>query len=381
MLTGSKSRLAGIDALRGVAMVLMVLDHVRDFMGRSAAPELIPHVDAPLFLTRWVTHFCAPVFVLLAGVGAGLYGSRVESRGALARFLVTRGLWLVLLELTLVHVAWNFALPSNGLVALQVIWALGWSMVLLAGLVWLGRGAILVLCLPLLAFHEQLAHTAIEQAVRSTSGVLTEPGAVLWSILHVEFRPVLRGNVLVLYTVVPWCALMGFGYALAPALAGGARRRVALGLGMVLIAAFVLLRRGPLDPDRTPVAAAPWIEFLNCSKYPPSVMFLLMTLGPALVGLALLDRLPEARVTRWLATFGRVPLFFYVLHLFVAHAVGVVFLRATTGAWHSSVFTAAPPPGTQASLPAIYMTWAGVVCSLYPVCRWFMAVKARHRGA
>ncbi len=374
-------RLASIDVVRGVVMVLMALDHVRDHIHRGALtvdPTDLTRGDAALFLTRWVTHFCAPVFVFLAGTGAFLWGARGRSRGELARYLLTRGLWLVVLELTLVNWLWQMGIRYQ-LVIAQVIWVLGWSMVALAALVRLPVGAIAAVGIAMIA-----GHNALDGVKPETLGAL-EP---LWRVLHVQGPvPLATGRTLfVMYPLVPWVGVMAAGYAFGALYARPPeeRRRALLAIGAAATAAFVVLRAlnlygdpGPWAPQRDALFTA--LSFLNCQKYPPSLLFLLMTLGPAILLLAALER-GVAAAAGPLAVVGRVPLFFYLVHLFLIDLLTVVLAVARYGSRVGERFAQGPPPDYGYGLPLVYGVWVAVVVALYPVCRGYAGIKARGRS-
>lgn len=359
-------------------MVLMVLDHTRDFF---AAGSFNPRDvgDPALFLTRWITHFCAPVFVFLAGTSAFLHGARGRSRGDLALFLLSRGLWLVLLELTVVRVAWTFSLHPD-FVLLQVIWAIGMSMVALAALIHLPRWAIAALALAMIGGHNLLDGIGAERF---------RPVSWLWHVLH---EPALMQagpdvTVFALYALIPWIGVIAAGYALGPVmlLEPTRRRRRLIGLGAALTLGFVLLRVTNLYGD-----PAPWVHhdgpiatllsFIDAEKYPPSALYLAMTLGPALLALAALEA-ARGRIARVFLVFGRVPLFYYVAHIFVLHALAVAFAAATQGevAWlFGGLPILAQPEDYGLGLAGVYLMWLLVVAILYLPCRWFADVK-RHR--
>jgi uncharacterized membrane protein len=360
-----------IDVLRGGVMILMALDHARMFLGPGVDLGTAPPA---LYFTRWITHFCAPVFVLLAGTAAWLHGQRLQSTRALSWYLLTRGLWLALLELTVVGVGWTFT-PGPQLLILQVIWAIGMSMVVLAGLVWLPRAAIAGFAAVLL-----LGHNALDAVAPETFGPLRG----LWLVLHQPGRlePFDGARWFVAYPLVPWVAVMAAGYLLGPwaARPRDERRRLFLGAGLALVVAFVVLRAANLygDPDPWATATTPLrtlLAFLDCEKYPPSLAFLAMTLGPALCVLAWMDR-PLGSAARAVAVYGRVPLFYYVLHLYLLHLLAVVL------AWPASGAAALSRPYANGEslgygLPAVYAFWVAVVAALYPACRWFAGVKRR----
>ena len=373
-------RLDSVDLLRGLVMVLMALDHVRDFFtSERFDPTDLTQTNAALYFTRWITHFCAPTFVFLAGTGAFLAGSRGKSRDELARFLVTRGLWLVVLELTVVRFAWAFNLDYAHMLWVQVIWVLGVSMMVLAALIYLPLPVIGAFGAAMIA-----THNLFDGLKPEALGAL----GTLWTFLHVQ-RPVTMpwgSDLFVAYPLIPWIGVMAVGYAFGSLLLrpSAERRRALLRLGGALTAGFVVLRaiNGYGDPR-------PWtaqssglftvLSFLNTTKYPPSLLFLLMTLGPAIASLAWFERL-SGLVGRFLIVFGRVPLFYYVLHLFLIH-VAALAVGALAGfppaAFFRSIFEM--PKGWGYGLPVVYAVWVAVVLGLYPACRWFADLKARRR--
>jgi len=378
-------RLASVDLLRGSVMVLMALDHVRDFFSNATfSPLDLAQTTPALFLTRWITHICAPTFVLLAGMGAYLYGQRGRTRAELARFLLTRGLLLIVLEFTIMHFGWFFSFDYHFLLA-QVIWTLGWSMIALAGLIFLpiwmlaGIGALMI------AGHNLLDGISAEQF-----GKL----AWLWTILHqggmLELAP--GHMMLAFYPLVPWIGVMAVGYSLGPWLLRppADRRRWFLRLGLGLTLGFLVLRWINLYGDPRPweqqaSGLFTFFSFLNTEKYPPSLLFLLMTLGPALLLLAAFDDLKaDSALAQPLLSFGRVPLFFYALHLIVIHAaaVGFSYVRYGEAPWLFGtgwMFRAGLPEGYGYGLPVVYAVWAVILILLYPVCRRFAKLK-RERG-
>jgi uncharacterized membrane protein len=376
LASGSRPRLDSVDFLRGLVMVLMALDHTRDFFGPgSMNPRDI--ADPALFLTRWVTHYCAPTFIFLAGISAYLYGSRGRSRGEVAGFLLTRGFWLMLIELTLVRFGWSFSLDV-GFFVTQVIWVIGASMVILAGMVYLPRPAIAAIGLLMITGHNLL------DAVRAE-----HLGAAgwLWNLLHqpglLQLGP--QTKLFALYPLIPWAGVMAVGYALGPVfmLDPAARRRFLIWTGAAVTAGFVLLRAVNLYGD--PAAwtthsswTATVLSFVNCEKYPPSLLYLMMTLGPALMLLALFER-PRAALAAPIITFGRVPFLFYVVHIYFIHALAVALALAMFGeaGWLFGPSSAQKPATYGVSLLAVYAIWIYVVAMLYPLCRWFAALKQR----
>jgi uncharacterized membrane protein len=307
-------------------MVLMVLDHTRDlFAAGNFNPRDVN--DPALFLTRWVTHFCAPVFVFLAGMSAFLYGTRGRTVREVSWFLFTRGLWLVLLELTVVRFAWTFSVFPD-FVLLQVIWAIGISMIVLSALIHLPRWAIGAIGVGMIAGHNPLDGFQAEQF-----GHL----AWLWNVLHQPgpLPPTSEVTVFALYPLIPWIGVMAAGYALGPVMlrAPSSRRRWLVGLGVVVTLSFIVLRATNLYGDPAPWThqegiGATLLSFVNTEKYPPSVLYLAMTLGPALIALAAFEFAP-GKVADLFVTFGRVPLFFYVAHLLLLHAMAVAFAAIT----------------------------------------------------
>jgi uncharacterized membrane protein len=379
----ARLRLDSVDLLRGLVIVIMALDHARDFFTavRFEATDLT-QTTAALFLTRWITHFCAPVFVFLAGTSAFLYQARGRSRGEVSRFLLTRGLWLVLLEWTLVRWAWMFNFNyTTEVLFVQVIWVIGVSMIVLAGLIHLPLGAVAAIGIGMIAGHNLLDGVSPESLGR---------WAPLWILLHAQAPIPLRGDqvLFVIYPLVPWIGVMAAGYAFGSLLLWPAdeRRRLLLRLGCGLTLGFLVLRAANVYGDPAPwspqaSAGRTVLSFLNTTKYPPSLLFLLMTLGPAIALLPLLERLrgPLARAVR---VDGRVPLFFYVLHLALIHAlaIGVAALAGFDPRRFRHVWMFLPPDWGY-GLPVVYLVWAAVVLALYPACRWFAGVKARRREA
>ncbi|HXY36579.1 MAG TPA: heparan-alpha-glucosaminide N-acetyltransferase domain-containing protein [Planctomycetaceae bacterium] len=378
-------RVDAVDVLRGAIMVLMVLDHTRDYFGNATFdPTDLSQATPALFLTRWVTHFCAPGFAFLAGTGAYLAGSRGRSRRDLAGFLATRGLWLIFLEVTVVRLGLFFD-PVSAPVILTVLWSIGASFVVLAALVFLPSGVVGALGVLLIATHglvDGLSRDSGSAVVRTAGTILLDRGPL----------PLPGGiNVVIGYTLLPWLGIVlaGYGFGEVIRLDPGRRRRVMWCLGIAMIAAFVILRASgvygepsPWTTQATPLLTA--LSFINCSKQPPSLLFVLMTLGPAIAALAVIDRVGvRGSVGRALVTFGRVPLFYYLLQWYVIHGLAVLtgLVRGLPIAWEfSPAALGTPPEGWTLSLPGIYAAWAVVLAVLYLPCRWFAGVKARHPG-
>ena len=366
------ARAWSVDVARGIVMVLMAIDHVRVYAGVAPGGP-----DPAVFFTRWVTHFCAPAFIFLAGTSAFLYGRK---HGDLSRFLATRGIWLIVLELTLLRLAWTFNADFAGYNMAGVIWVIGWSMLVMAALVRLPVAAVTAIGAAIVFLHNLIA-------------VPEQPGA-LWKLLYVGFwagpveTPV--APLMVLYSLVPWVGVMALGYGFGRVVLLEPARRdricVTLGIGATLL--FVGLRATNLYGEPRPWSAEgqmpALLSFLNTSKYPASLQFLLMTLGPTLALLPLLERMRGA-AGRALAVFGRVPFFFYVLHIPLIHLIALLItrLRAPEFTWwhftNHPMGNPPPPDGYVWSLPLLYLVWAGVVVLLYVACRWFAGVKARRR--
>jgi uncharacterized membrane protein len=390
MTAGARAyRLSSIDLLRGLAIVMMAIDHSRDFFMSAGElePAANPDIGAALFVTRWITHFCAPTFVFLAGTSAGLMVAR-KSRAELGRFLLSRGTWLILVEALVISTAWTFApggmAELGGLVRvpMQVIFAIGASMVVLAGAQWLGRSTCVWLGAAVV-----LGHNLLDPIWPHTRLLDAATGGPWWAFLHAQ-TTYLAGPILipVTYPLLPWIGVMLLGFGTAGVFEATAerRRRLLLASGLAACVAFVLIRLTGLYGDPNPWQAdasvtRTAIDVLNTTKYPPSLLFLLMTLGPAAILCALAESIPAVIGDR-LVTFGRAPFAFYVAHLYLLHAGSIVL-----GAWQGfeprqflTVFQFFPK-GYGLGLPGVYAVWVLIVIGLYPLCRRVAAVKARRR--
>ncbi|MGI9065882.1 MAG: DUF1624 domain-containing protein [Pyrinomonadaceae bacterium] len=416
-----KTRIDSIDLLRGIVMVIMMLDHTRDFIHRDVLqgfdPTDLSRTNVMLFFTRWITHFCAPVFVFLAGTGAYLQFARGKSKRELARFLITRGLWLIVLEFTLIRVAVSFSVDYTFLGGLQVIWVLGVSMIVLAALIHLPLRIVGAFGIGMIALHNLLDGIKV-QSWQGPQSPVPSMWAKLWILLHQSFEafPVLwffpSPVLFVVYPLIPWVGVMAAGYAFGSVYQWDAqrRRRLLLIMGSAATALFVVLRLANIygDPARWSQqnsAAFTLLSFLNTTKYPPSLLFLSMTLGPALLLLAWFKsgsapggfestnvsrgsraRAPRSllrRLRNALVTFGRVPLFFYILQWFTAHFMSVI-LHLVAGKpvrwmFDGQTFISGPPPGVGFNLAVVYLCWIAGVLLLYPLCKWFAGVKARRK--
>jgi len=376
--TPHAARVRSLDVVRGAVMVLMALDHVRVYSGLPAGGP-----TAGIFFTRWVTHFCAPAFVFLAGTGACLM-ARTRTRADIARYLVIRGAWLVLLELTVLRVAWTFNLDFARYDLAGVIWMLGWCMMLLAALLPLPTTAIAVVGLVVI-----FAQDMVGLAGRATPEALRESTGWLWQLVYFGgvFHAGANGPAIaVLYSIVPWVGVMAAGYAFGAVILRepAQRRRLCLQIGLTATAAFVVAAAAMIATSPAPANAPPLlIRLLNQRKYPASQLFLLMTLGPTIAVLPLAERARGA-IGRVLAVFGRVPLFYYLLHIPAIHAAALVVSVAREGRVNPWLFANHPmlpppvPPGYMWSLPLLYAVFAVVVSLLYAPCAWFARVKANH---
>jgi uncharacterized membrane protein len=386
------SRVASVDLIRGAVMILMAIDHVRVYSGLPAGGP-----TPGIFFTRWVTHFCAPAFLFLAGTSAFLYG---RAHQGLSRFLFTRGVWLVLLELTVIRVAWTFNVHFIAYEMAGVIWAIGWCMILMAGLVRLRLAAVGAIGVAIIA-----AHNLVDPYLGELIPLLGNSSlGGLWKILYLGFfaGPIHQGTggptLIVLYSIIPWIGVLAAGFAFGRILTlePAARDRLCLGIGLGAVALFLLLRGFNLYGDPVPWTAAtvqrpggppPYpalLAFLNANKYPASLSFLLMTLGPTI---ALIPVLEGARgiIARVVTVFGRVPFFYYVLHIPLIHALALVVSVIRLGQASPWLFAnhpmgnPPPPEGYTWGLGLLYLVWLIALVLLYPACRRFADLKASRK--
>lgn len=363
------ARIVSVDVLRGLVMAIMALDHTRDFFSDTGFnPRDV--TEPALFLTRWVSHMCAPAFIFLAGLSAFLYGLG-RTTGDLSRFLFTRGLWLILIDFTLIKFGWRLEFDLFRMTG-GIIFVIGLSMITLAALVWLPRWAIAGLTFAIIAGHNLLDGIRAEELAGA-------PWA--WHLLHEPGRIYLGDGALlyVLYPLIPWIGVMAAGYLLGPVMQLEARPRqwVLFQLGAAITLGFIVLRATNLYGDPAPwMVQGTWLgtllSFLNCEKYPPSLLYLMMTLGPALLMLASFEH-AKGSFARFLSIFGRVPFFYYVVHIYLVHLLAVATAFAMTGD-----LLRAPEIGI--GLGGIYLVWLLVLVLLYPVCRWFAELKSSRRG-
>ena len=374
MTPTTSTRLHSIDALRGLVILFMLLDHVRETFYlhmQVSDPMDVLQTDPALFFSRTLAHLCAPVFILLTGLSAFLYGEKQQGRAAVSSFLFKRGLFLVVLEFTLVNFAWTFQLPPS-VIYLQVIWAIGLSMLALSLLLWLPRVLLIALGMALVAGHNLLdgLHFPVESWLH-----------IPWAVLHdrgwIEVSEGLRLRTS--YPVLPWIGVIALGYAIGPwfcrasAVAQRQQRLIVSGAGLLL--GFLLLRL------LNGYGEKPWLHgetglqtlmsFFNITKYPPSLLFLALTLGVGLLLLVLFERRHQGRLVHWLAVFGAAPMFLYLLHLYVLKLLYLASL-AIWGANHGQYF----------GFDSVLAVWAGAVVlavALYLPVRWFARLKARRR--
>jgi uncharacterized membrane protein len=385
----STSRIASIDLIRGAVMLLMAIDHVRVYSGLPAGGP-----SPGIFFTRWITHVCAPAFIFLAGTSIFFYARK---HTGLSRFLLIRGAWLIFLELTVLRLSWTFNLDFAHYEMAGVLWVIGWCMILMAALVKLPLPVAGSIGLIIIAAHNLMDSRLFGLLPTLNASKL----AGLWKMLYFSFYagPIQLGpngpNLIVLYSIVPWIGVMAAGYAFGKILTlePTRRKRLCFAIGLSAVALFLVLRGFNLygDPRRWHAGvqgrngAAPmpaFLSFLNCTKYPASLNFLLMTLGPIIALMPLLERTRGA-LAGAIAMFGRVPFFFYVLHIPLIHAIALVVSKIRLGVVSPWLFTnhpmgnPEPPEGYVWSLPLLYLVWAIAIVLLYFVCQWFADLKAR----
>jgi len=357
-------------------MVLMAIDHVRVYSGVPAGGP-----TPGVFFTRWVTHFCAPGFVFFAGTSAYLLGQKV-GRPALSRYLLTRGLLLVVLELTIIRASWTFGFDYSQFLLAGVIWMLGWCMVLLAGLVHVPARVLGIVGLIVIA---------AQNVFGALGGMLPQAIHPFWELIYpvgAELRLGQGGpSVTVLYTIVPWIGVMCVGYAfgLVMTLPSDERRKWCVRAGLIATTVFLVVGGLMVAMQAAPQGAPPaLIRLLDQRKYPASPLFLLMTLGPTIALLPLAER-AHGWFASMMTTFGRVPMFYYLLHIPLIHATALLVWLMRDGAAHPERFASAPyvsiPADQRWSLALLYLVWAAVVAILYPLCVWYARTKARRQDS
>lgn len=385
-ITTLKTRVTSIDLLRGIVMIIMALDHTRDYFHAYSfyySPTDLAHTSPAIFFTRLITHFCAPVFVFLAGTSAFLSGQN-KSKKDLSLFLLKRGLWLIILEITVVCFGWFFN-PLFSVQGLQVIWVLGLCMIVLAVLIHFPKTIIFIIGITMVASHNLL------DPIHVPGNNLAGFG---WSVLH-EFNVFSFAgiNIYAAYPIIPWVGVMGLGYCFGSLYKHGfdasKRKRILVWTGVTTILLFLIIRYINVygDPGKWSVQRSTlytFLSFFNTHKYPPSLLYLLMTLGPSMLFLAITEK-PLNRFTSFISTYGRVPLFFYLVHIYILHLLGMLAAVLTGFKWTDMVIqdtwiTESPAlKGYGFGLPVVYLVWIAVVILLYPLCRWYDNYKLRHR--
>ncbi|HTB26172.1 MAG TPA: heparan-alpha-glucosaminide N-acetyltransferase domain-containing protein [Puia sp.] len=386
MKTLIPARIKSIDLLRGLVMIIMALDHTRDYFNADAFiydPLDLQKTTVLLFFTRWITHFCAPIFVLLAGTSAFISGQR-KTKKELSVFLVKRGLWLIFLELTIVNFSWFFNIHFTFLL-LAVIWTLGICMICLAGLIFLPRKIILCIGIILVAAHNLLDGTHYPE--NNFMGFL-------WGFLHDQKMFQLgHENILMAYPILPWIGVMALGYCLGELFSNNydavKRRKLLLTIGSCSLILFVILRSinvyGNLKPWMgQPSAIFSFLSFINVTKYPPSLDYILLTEGVALIFLSLTENISN-RLTRFISVYGRVPMFYYLLHIYLIHIVALMAAVLTGFQWTDmtsfDTWISYMPnlKGYGFNLGIVYLIWIAIVLFLYPICKWYDGYKSSHR--
>lgn len=379
-------RVESIDLLRGLIMIIMALDHVRDYFHAAAFTDdpLNLNTTTPLlYFTRWITHFCAPLFMFLSGTSAFLVGTR-KGKKALSRFLLTRGLWLIFLELTVVNFAWFFNIHFN-VVFTGVIWALGVSMVALAALIYLPVLAILIISLVMIFGHNLLDGVSVPG---------TSLKAYLWDLLHQQnFLQVGSYSLFPAYPVIPWIGVMAAGYCLGvfykKDVSSDRRKKILLALGSSCIILFALLRYSNAYGDSAHWSSQKtnflsFLSFMKVSKYPPSLLYVLITIGPGCLFLAFSEKW-NSWLSQKIKVIGRVPLFYYLVHLYLIHLAAMVATSFCGHKWTDmaplTTWVSFEPKlqGYGFSLGVVYAVWAGLVIVLYFLCKWYDAYKSAHR--
>lgn len=381
--TQSSQRVLSIDLLRGLVMVIMALDHVRDYFYYlpNIDPSNLEETTVALFFTRWITHFCAPVFVFMAGVSAYLSG-RKRSKRELSWLLFTRGLWLIFLEFTVVLFGWTFGITYT-FITMQVIWVIGISMIALAVFIYLP-----VKVLAILSVITIFGHNLLDGIPADLFGSYSW----IWYILH-EREGFSIGNhiVIVIYPLIPWVAVLSAGYCFGRMYELPIKKRIiylwCFGIGATVL--FFLIRRMNVYGEPTPWAfqndtVFTLMSFLNCSKYPPSLLYILMTLGPAFIFLACTER-NIFPIFKPIIVFGKAPMLYYILHIYVLHSLALVLAYIQTGSclWMMDFFFVALEAREDygLSLAGTYGVWILVVLTLYPVCRWYAKLKSMNHAS
>jgi uncharacterized membrane protein len=379
MTSLTKTRIESIDLLKGLVMVLMAFDHTRDYFYQTGALYDMTnpaHATVPLYASRWISHFCAPTFSFLAGISAFMSGKR-KTKAALSGFLLKRGLWLIVMELTIISFAWYLNAHFANF-DLAVIWVLGVSMIFLAGVVHLPMNAILILSCLLIFGHNLLDPIHFE-------------GNIWWSLLHEtgSFKITGQQTLNVVYPIIPWVGVMALGYYFGQfydfSVGSGKRRRLFNLIGAVSLVVFVLLRftnwyGDPLPWKEYETSAQTVMSFFNVNKYPPSLLYLLVTLSGAFFLLANSEKW-RGKLVGLFCVFGRVPFFYYILHLYVIRLFAMFLAELTGFGWEIMVQQTFDIDlhGFGYNLAIVYLIWAGIILALFPICKWFDKYKQNHR--
>lgn len=385
-LTAPRQRIYSIDLLRGAIMIIMALDHVRDYLFRDSFlydPLDLQQTSGAIFFTRWITHFCAPIFMLLAGTSAYIMGQR-KTKKELSVFLVKRGLWLIFLEMIVVNFGWNFNITFPMFLFIT-IWTLGICMIVLAGLIHLPKKIIFALCILLIVFHN------LFDGVHVPGNSLPAFG---WSLLHDQQSFTWGKEIfLVGYPLIPWLGVMPLGYLLGewykPGYEAGIRKKNLLTVGISAIIMFIILRYSnfygdPVKWTEQKSSLFTFLSFLNVNKYPPSLLYLLITLGSAFIFLAVTEKL-QGTVVKIISVYGRVPMFYYLTHIYIIHLIAMIASMFTPGQdWRIWILTepiwfTRGLKGYGFSLPVAYLVWIAVVAALYPLCRRYDNYKQAHK--
>jgi uncharacterized membrane protein len=368
--------------LRGIVMIFMILDHVRDYFTNVHFDPLdLAHTSALLFMTRWVTHFCAPTFIFLSGISAYLSASKRKDKRGMAVFLFKRGLWLIFLELTVIGFGWQFD-PGFHFVFLQVIWAIGWSMIVLSFMIFLKPKYIGGLGLLMIFSHNLLDH------IHSNGAAIHD---IFWLFLHGAALYPLHNHraIFIIYPLIPWVGVMMVGYAMGAVftLESKIRKAILLQTGLASLMLFVLLRSINIygDPNPWRVQDVWWktvLDFFRCNKYPPSLLYLLMILGTSVLILGWLENVYN-KITSFLMVFGRVPLFLYLIHVYLVHLTQLVIAFFAGFSLRDMVhgpFRSPYPTDWGFELPVVYTVWVFIIIALYWPCRWFMRIKQQRKA-
>lgn len=375
----TNQRIESIDLLKGLVMVIMALDHTRDYFHQSSSILSLTDpatATIPVYLTRWITHFCAPAFAFLAGLSA-FFVSKRKSTSEVSSFLIKRGLWLIFLEVTVITFAWTFDIHFSH-IFLQVIWSLGFSMLVLAGLVYLPKKAILIFSLVLIFGHNLLDHVHIK-------------GNFLWSMMHEFSTFQLTKNTLltVVYPIVPWAGVMSLGYYFgtfySKETSADRRKKLFNGIGLAALFGFVAIRYfnfyGNLGTWETyGTATQTLLSFFDLTKYPPSLLFLLVTLSGTIFFLANSEKW-KGKVVDFFTVFGRVPFFYYIIHLYVIRVLALLFAEFSGFGWKLMVQTKVEIVlgDFGYNLSIVYLIWISIILMLYPVCKWYDSYKQSNK--